>query len=131
MQAKAMHSSVVCPDNSDINPELLYAACTPWNSGKSIEEQGMYIINGIAYEDKELRQVESVKALDGMKLVVRFKGGEKKLFNASCLLEDPVFQPLRDAEVFWNVKVEFGTLSWNNGDIDIDTDTIYEKSRPW
>lgn len=91
----------------------------------------MYIINGIAYEDKELRQVESVKALDGMKLVVRFKGGEKKLFNASCLLEDPVFQPLRDAEVFWNVKVEFGTLSWNNGDIDIDTDTIYEKSRPW
>ena len=91
----------------------------------------MYIINGIAYEDKELRQVESVKALDGMKLVVRFKGGEERLFNASCLLEYPVFQPLRDAEVFWNVKVEFGTLSWNNGDIDIDTDTIYEKSSPW
>ena len=72
-----------------------------------------------------------MKVLDDMKLVVRFKGGEERLFDASCLLEYPVFRPLRDAEVFRNVKVEFGTLSWNNGDIDIDPDTIYEKSSPY
>ena len=29
MQANTMHSSMIWPDGSDIDPELLYEACTP------------------------------------------------------------------------------------------------------
>ena len=93
----------------------------------------MFIVDGIAYAGtgKEERKVDSVKVLDGMILIIRFKSGEERLFDATCLLEYPVFQPLKDDELFRNVKVEFGTLSWDNGKIDIDPETLYEKSWPY
>ena len=86
----------------------------------------MFIVDGIAYAGtgKEERKVDSVKVLDGMILIIRFKSGEERLFDATCLLEYPVFQPLKDDGLFRNVKVEFGTLSWDNGKIDIDPETM-------
>ncbi len=93
----------------------------------------MYIVNGIAYAGtgKEERKVESVKVLDGMILVIRFKSGEERLFDATTLLKFPVFQPLKDDKIFRNPKIEFGTLSWDNGKIDIDPETLYEESYPY
>ena len=101
--------------------------------GLKAEEGIMYIINGIAYAGtrKEERKVESVRILDGMILLVKFKSGEERLFDATSLLEYPAFQPLRDDRIFRNVKVEFGTLSWNDGNIDIDPETLYEESYPY
>ena len=44
MQAKAMHSSVVCPDNSDINPELRYNAAKedPYAMKKKVVRGGSW-----------------------------------------------------------------------------------------
>ena len=93
----------------------------------------MYIIDGIAYAgtNEEERSVESVKVLDGMILIVKFKSGEERLFDATTLLKYPVFAPLKDDKIFRNVKIEFGTLSWDNGNIDIDPETLYEESYPY
>ena len=93
----------------------------------------MYIINGIAYAGtgKEERKVDSVKVLDGMILIVRFKSGEERLFDASTLLKYPAFAPLKDNNIFRGVKVEFGALSWDEGKIDIDPETLYEESYPY
>lgn len=93
----------------------------------------MYIVNGIAYAGtgKEERKVESVKVLDGMILIIKFKSGEERLFDATTLLKYTAFQPLKDDEIFRNIKIEFGTLSWDNGKIDIDPETLYEKSYPY
>ena len=93
----------------------------------------MYIVNGIAYAGtgKEERKVESVKVLDGMILIIKFKSGEERLFDATTLLKYTAFQPLKDDEIFRNIKIEFGALSWDNGKIDIDPETLYEKSYPY
>ena len=90
-------------------------------------------MKGIAYAGtgNEERKVESVKVLDGMILIIKFKSGEERLFDATTLLKYPAFQPLKDDEIFRNIKIEFGTLSWDNGKIDIDPETLYEKSYPY
>ena len=92
----------------------------------------MFIVDGIAYAGtgKEERKVDSVKVLDGMILIIRFKSGEERLFDATCLLEYPVFQPLKDDGLFRNVKVEFGSALYPRK-IDIDPETLYEKSWPY
>ena len=93
----------------------------------------MYIINGIAYAGtkKEERKVESVKVMDGMILIVKFRSGEERLFDATYLLKYPVFQPLKNDEILRNVKIEFGTLTWDDGKIDIDSETLYDNSYPY
>lgn len=93
----------------------------------------MYIINGIAYAGtpKEERRIISVKVLDGMMMILKFQSGEERLFDATQLLEYPAFKPLQDDKIFRGVKIEFGILSWDNGNIDIDPETLYEESYPY
>lgn len=90
----------------------------------------MYIINGVAYahEPKELIQVQSVKVVGELCLLLTFVSGEKRVFDASFLLEYPVYEPLADNEIFNNISIEGGTVIWQNGDIDIAPETLYEKS---
>ena len=93
----------------------------------------MYIINGIAHAGTPAAQMEitDVKVLDGMMLIVGFKSGEKRLFDVTSLLKYPAFKLLSDKNVFDAVKVEFGTLSWNDGEIDIEPSTVYAESLPY
>lgn len=90
----------------------------------------MYIINGIAYagEPADDMTVKSVKALDDMMMLVTFSSGETRLFDASELLEFPAFQPLKDDAVFRNAKIEFGVVTWLDGEIDIAPETMYKYS---
>lgn len=90
----------------------------------------MYIANGIAYANAKMQKasVKAVKPLDDMMMIVTFGSGEKRLYDATQLLAFPAFQPLRDEKVFKNVKVEYGVVTWNNGEIDIAPETMYENS---
>jgi len=90
----------------------------------------MYIMNGIAYaaEKQDNIEVKSVKALDDMIMLVTFSTGEKRVFDASYLLEYPAFIPLKNEKVFKSAKVEHGVVVWNDGEIDIAPETMYEKS---
>ena len=90
----------------------------------------MYIENGIAYAGtptKEIR-VRSVKPLDDMMMILTFTSGERRLYDATQLLEFPAFQPLRDENVFKSATVEYGIVVWNDGDIDIAPETMYANS---
>lgn len=93
----------------------------------------MYIINGIAHAgtDKKDMKIKDVKTLDGKMLILTFDSGEKRLYDASKLLEYPAFQPLRDDSVFKNAKIEYGTVTWLDGDIDISPETVYADSYPY
>ena len=86
--------------------------------------------NGIAYANTKEQPltVQSVKPLDDMMLIVTFNSGEKRLYDATQLLAFPAFQPLKDEQVFKNAKVEYGAVTWNNGEIDIAPETMYENS---
>jgi len=90
----------------------------------------MYIENGIAYAGtptKEIR-VRAVKPLDDMMMILTFTSGEKRLYDATQLLEFPAFQPLRDESVFKNAAVEGGIVVWKDGEIDIAPETMYANS---
>ena len=90
----------------------------------------MYIINGIAYagEFAPEIEVEKVVALDDMMLLLTFNTGEKRLFDASTLLEYPAFRPLEDNQVFKSAKIEHGIVTWLDGDIDIAPEILYRDS---
>lgn len=90
----------------------------------------MYIANGIAYASARMQEifVQAVKPLDDMMMIVTFSSGEKRLYDATQLLEFPAFQPLRDEAIFRSAKVERGVVTWADGDIDIAPETMYETS---
>lgn len=71
-------------------------------------------------------RVTSVKPLTGYRLRVGFEDGVKGEVDLSERLFGPVFEPLRDPEVFRQVMVdEFGAVCWPNG-ADLAPDALYE-----
>lgn len=74
-------------------------------------------------------RVLAVQVLNFHRLLVTFKNQEQRIFDVSEYLDLPVFQHLRDAPDFYNVRIEHGTVVWAN-DIDLCPDTIYLKSIP-
>ncbi|WMJ88905.1 DUF2442 domain-containing protein [Anaerocolumna sp. MB42-C2] len=90
----------------------------------------MYIINGIAYagEPTETIKVKSVKVVSDLCLLITFSTGEKRIFDATTLLQYPVYQPLTNEELFKQAYIEGGTVVWDNGEIDIAPETLYHNS---
>lgn len=90
----------------------------------------MYVIDGIAYAG-ELQKPITIKAARPLKdhrVLVCFSNGERRVFDFAPLLDMPCYQPLKDKAVFDRVYVDYGTLCWNDGDIDIAPETVYEQS---
>lgn len=92
----------------------------------------MYIKNGIAYagEPQQPIKVSGVRPLDGYKLWVRFTNGEAKVIDFSNLLETPAFLPLKDQRVFNGVYIDYGVTVWDDGNIDIAPEYLYENGIP-
>lgn len=88
----------------------------------------MYIKNGIAYagEQKQPLKISGVRPLADYKLWLRFSDGEAKIFDFSGLLNSPAFSPLKDKSVFDSVYIDYGVTVWNEGDIDIAPEYLYE-----
>ena len=87
----------------------------------------MYELNGIVYSDDPapLLVVKSVRPLPDYKLLVRFSTGEEKTIDIKSLLDEPVFKALKDLSVFNTVYVDYGTVVWNDGNIDIAPEYLY------
>lgn len=75
-------------------------------------------------------KVLDVKILDGRELLLTFKGGEKRVFDAREL-NGPVFECLSDPEVFKTAGIEDGVVVWLNGEIDCAPEYMYEHSCPY
>lgn len=90
----------------------------------------MYEIDGILYAGKPagMIKVTGVKTLPDYQLLLTFSTGERKLYDISPLLNLPVFQPLKDRNVFDDVQLDFDTVTWCNGDVDIAPETLYQDS---
>ncbi len=88
----------------------------------------MYIKDGIAYAGEQLKSitVSGVRPLPDHKLWVRFSTGEAKVFDFSPLLESLAFQPLKNPDVWNGVYIDYGVTVWQNGDIDIAPEYLYE-----
>jgi len=88
----------------------------------------MYEINGIVYADNPapLITVKYARPLDNYRLLVRFSTGEEKRIDISDLLDEQVFKPLQDLNLFRSVYVDYGTVVWCDGTIDIAPEYLYE-----
>lgn len=89
----------------------------------------MYIINGICYAGEAGNDIEvkAVKPLEDMMMLITFKSGEVRLFDAT-ILKGPAFDELHDEMVFQNVTIEDGIVTWLNGEIDCAPEYMYENS---
>lgn len=89
----------------------------------------MYIKDGICYagELQDNITVKEAKPLRGGMLLVTFSTGEKRLFDTT-LLSGSAFEALKDEKVFMNPTVFHGVITWNNGEIDIAPEYVYEES---
>ena len=88
----------------------------------------MYIKDGIAYAgEQELPlKVSGVRPLSDYILWVRFNNGEEKRFDLKPLLSTAAFSPLKNPSVFNSVYIDYGVTVWNDGDIDIAPEYLYE-----
>ena len=72
--------------------------------------------------------VESVKPLEGYKLLIKFENGEERIFDVSPYLNIGKFAELKSLPLFNSVAVKFDAIEWANH-LDIDPEVLYEKSQ--
>ena len=92
----------------------------------------MYIVNGICYAGNDLEEIRVKEALPlrGGMMLVTFTSGEKRLFDTTTLTGS-AFEPLKNEEIFKNVSIFHGVMTWDNGEIDIAPETVYAESYPY
>ena len=89
----------------------------------------MFVMDGIVYggEPKEIIKVSEVKVLPDKILLLTFLTGEVRLFDAT-ILKGKIFEPLNDENIFQNIKIDHGVVTWANGEIDCSPEFMYENS---
>jgi len=89
----------------------------------------MYIVNGIAHAEEPTPSVKvsGARPLDDYKLWVKFNTGEVKTFDFKPLLTVPGFAPLKDERIFKQVYIDHGVTVWQDGNIDIAPEKLYEE----
>lgn len=89
----------------------------------------MYTMNGFVYggTPQEALKIEAVKPLNDMILLLTFSSGETRIFDASILNGD-VYQKLKNEDVFRNIIIDHGVITWDNGNIDCAPEYMYDNS---
>jgi hypothetical protein len=77
-----------------------------------------------------LVRVRTVQPLRGFTVLVLFENGVQREIDLEPYLRGPVFKQIRsDPGRFTSMKVEGGTIVWDNG-ADIDPDVLYYNLKP-
>ncbi|HOP30343.1 MAG TPA: DUF2442 domain-containing protein [Spirochaetota bacterium] len=67
--------------------------------------------------------------IEEYRIKLKFTNGKTGIVNlADYISEGEIFKPLKSLEIFKKFSVDYGTLTWNNGEIDIAPETLYEKA---
>jgi hypothetical protein len=75
-------------------------------------------------------RVRGVTPLEGFKVLVAFDNDSHREIDLEPYLHGPVFEPIRkDPAVFRSMKIDGGTIAWENG-ADIDPDVLYYGLKP-
>lgn len=90
----------------------------------------MKIRDGICYADSREQPLTIVgfKVNDDWTIRLKFSNGEVRTVDMHPLLSCKAFKPLEDIEKFKDVSLEYGTLSWLDGEIDIAPEYLWEQS---
>ena len=93
----------------------------------------MHVLNRIAYagEPEPGMKVDSAKVVNDLSMFVTFSTGETRLFDASQLAEKPAFSSLANFGVFQDFQIDYGVVTWAQGDIGIAPEAMYKMSFPY
>ena len=76
-----------------------------------------------------MKRVTQVKPWSGYRIEVAFEDGLVGTVDLSSELYGPMFEPLRDPELFNQVRIdEFGVICWPNG-ADLAPEFVYGEIR--
>jgi len=89
----------------------------------------MHEENGIVYSDnpEPMLTVLEIKHMYSGVYLMKFSNNQIRLFD-STVLEGEVFKPLRIPEIYENPKLEYGIVTWDNGQIDCSPEYMFENS---
>ena len=73
--------------------------------------------------------VVDVTARNDYTLLLTFRDGQKKVYDARFLLDKPIYSRLRSLPFFLSARAECGTVVWSDG-VDIAPEHLYECSVP-
>lgn len=92
----------------------------------------MIISNGMCYADGRtpVLKIVEAKSRGGYELDVLFNNGDRRIFDGCKLLAGEVFAPLTDENVFNDFKLDYETLTWLGGEVDVAPEFVYENSIP-
>ena len=91
----------------------------------------MYIKDDIVYADNfnaENIKIVEIKIITDLCMLVTFNNGEKRIFDATKILKFPVYEDLKNYEIFKKAYLERGIIVWENGKIDISPEMVYNNS---
>jgi len=75
-------------------------------------------------------RVCAVEPRQGFKVFVTFDNGTQREIDLEPYLRGPIFETIRnDPAQFRSMKIEGGTIAWENG-ADIDPDVLYYNLKP-
>lgn len=67
--------------------------------------------------------------IDGYRIELTFSNNRKGIIDfENYIKEGEIFQDIRDIDKFRNYKVDYGTVIWENGEVDIAPETLYMKA---
>ena len=75
-------------------------------------------------------KIVAAKSCGGHELEVLFSNGDRRLFDGRKLLVGEVFAPLADEKAFNDYRLDYETLTWLNGEVDVAPEFVYENSEP-
>lgn len=81
----------------------------------------------ICCADTPVFSVREVVARPDYTLILTFSNGEKKLYDASQLLKDDLFSPLKNPALFLKAHIDGVAVAWNS-EIDVAPEFLYENS---
>lgn len=84
-------------------------------------------MNKIIYGKPLSPRAISVEVLPDFLLKIKFNNNEEKIFDVKKIYNLPCFKPLQNKEFFKTVRIEYGSIAWDN-DIDYCPDCLYEES---
>ena len=75
-------------------------------------------------------KVQSVRPLEGKRLLVKFAHGVEKIYDCNPLLHLEMFQLLKNEAFFKSVRVDSGEygVSWND-DVDLSEDELWANGK--
>ncbi|MGZ8158665.1 MAG: DUF2442 domain-containing protein [Methylobacter sp.] len=74
--------------------------------------------------------VVAVKTKSDFQLELEFANGERRLFDMKPLLKMKPWNRITSIRLFEQIHINYGTVTWAGGEIDIAPETLYDESVP-